>query len=98
MSELDQMVNESENDPAVLPEHFHSWKSNPITQEFLKLLAGWAGALTHQWKAGDLEVDNPHLMLVYNVATRAKVELLEQILEMDYEAFLAGVRNEYYPE
>jgi hypothetical protein len=71
----------------VKEEEFLAWKLDPVTQAFLQGLTVWKEGLKEQWAAGNFQGETTGTTAMLSVGAQAKVGILEEIIDIDYEQF-----------
>jgi len=73
---------------------FREWLEHPVTRAHQDLLRRWREGLKEQWAAGVFSSSRSNETHAANLQALGQVAQLDQLLKLDYEEFIEGLRNE----
>jgi hypothetical protein len=75
-------------------EEFQNWQVDPVTVAHRELLVLWVEGLKEQWAEGLLRGKSPAEIALDNVEALGKVQVLRQVLDVDYEQLSGALSDE----
>lgn len=76
------------------PEEYQAWLEDPTTQKFRKALRKWQESLKDQWATGQFQNESAQSTAMMNVGAQAQVQIIRQILDMDWPEIENLLRQE----
>lgn len=64
---------------------FKTWKADPVTREFYRLMGLCQDSLKDQWAAGAFNSEDPDVTQAATFSARGEYHAYEQLLELDFE-------------
>ena len=71
-------------------QEYLDWRDHPVTKAFLRMLEEYREDLKDQWEQGLMQAADPLETAIANASAIAKTRFIKEILELDYDEFLAS--------
>jgi len=75
----------------VSEQDYKDWRAQVVTQALYRLLREWKESIKDQWARGNFEGDSIQETALMNVSARGSIDILQQLIDMDWEQFNEGM-------